>query len=409
VYDLTDPSTTDLANISSRGRVETGDNVMIGGFIVQGGAAQRVIVRAIGPSLTGLGVPDALADPILELHDAAGNLIAVNDDWGNTQRAEIAQTLLQPSNDLESAIVATLNPGSYTAVVRGKNNTTGVTLVEVYRLPQTTLPITISISTTSVAVAPNGTQNFGIGISGTSNSNVIWSVNGIVGGNSIVGTISSTGFYHAPATPPPGPVTITARSAADPGIAASAIVAVGTGIVAPSIYEGTYIGQFNAKYHYIYSDSQGQSIRVDGNKSFNITIELKTLVAGVNATDVLTVTKVTCSDPFFAAQFGVVPNSPSVATLPNPIQNVSTQAGQGIQIFFPNGATLGTWNDVGALHVSSDGRLLSNSLDPSIATFAWLALNGTQSYLAFAVPEAGAHGTTVIEDKLTWALTKSGF
>jgi hypothetical protein len=409
VYDLTDPSTTDLANISSRGRVETGDNVMIGGFIVQGGAAQRVIVRAIGPSLTGLGVPDALADPILELHDAAGNLIAVNDDWGNTQRAEIAQTLLQPSNDLESAIVATLNPGSYTAVVRGKNNTTGVTLVEVYRLPQTTLPITISISTTSVAVAPNGTQNFGIGISGTSNSNVIWSVNGIVGGNSIVGTISSTGVYHAPATPPPGPVTITARSAADPGIAASAIVAVGTGIVAPSIYEGTYIGQFNAKYHYIYSDSQGQSIRVDGNKSFNITIELKTLVAGVNATDVLTVTKVTCSDPFFAAQFGVVPNSPSVATLPNPIQNVSTQAGQGIQIFFPNGATLGTWNDVGAVHVSSDGHLLSNSLDPSIATFAWLALNGTQSYLAFAVPEAGAHGTTVIEDKLTWALTKSGF
>jgi hypothetical protein len=412
VYDLTDPSTTDLANISSRGRVETGDNVMIGGFIVQGAAAQRVIVRAIGPSLTALGVPNALADPVLELHDAAGNLIALNDDWGNTQRAEIAQTLLQPSNDLESAIVATLNPGNYTAVVRGKNNTTGVTLVEVYRLPQTTLPITISISTTSVAVAPNGTQNFGIGISGTSNSNIVWSVNGIVGGNSIVGTISSTGVYHAPATPPPGPVTITARSAADPGIAASAIVAVGTGIVAPSIYEGTYIGQFNAKYHYIYFDSHGQSVRVDGNKSFNITIELRTLVAGVNGTDVLIVTKATCSDPFFGAQFGVVPDPNSTATLPNPIQNISTQAGQGINIMFSpggGGPTLGTWNDVGALHVSSDGRLLSNSLDPSIATFAWLALNGAQSYLAFSVPEAAAHGTTVIEDKLTWALTKSSF
>jgi hypothetical protein len=409
VYDLTDPSSTDLANISSRGRVETGDNVMIGGFIVQGAAAQRVIIRALGPSLTAVGVPDALADPILELHDATGGLITANDNWGDTQRAEITQTLLQPSNDLESAIVATLNPGNYTAVVRGKNNGTGVTLLEVYRLPQTTLPVTITLSTTSVAVAPNGTQAFGVGISGTSTSNVIWSVNGIVGGNSIVGTISSTGVYHAPATPPPGPVTITARSIADPGIAASAIVAVGNGVVAPSIYEGTYIGQFNAKYHYVYSDSHGQSVRVDGNKSFNITIELKTIVAGINGTDTLTVTKATCSDPFFGAQFGVTPTFPSVATLPNPIQNVSTQSGQGIQIFFPNGATLGTWNDVGALHVSSDGRLLSNSLDPSIATFAWLSLNGAQEYLAFSVPEAAAHGTIVIADKLTWALTKSGF
>lgn len=409
VYDLTDPSPTDLANISSRGRVETGDNVMIGGFIVQGASAQRVIVRAIGPSLTPLGVPNVLADPSLELRDGAGHLIAANDDWGNTQRAEITQTLLQPTDEKESGIVATLNPGNYTAVVRGKNNATGVTLVEVYRLPQTTLPIGISISTTSVAVAPNATHAFGIGISGTSNANVVWSVNGIVGGNSIVGTISSTGVYHAPATPPLNPVTISARSTADPGIAASAIVAVGTGILAPSIYEGTYIGQFNAKYHYVYSDSQGQSIRVDGNKSFNITIELTTLVAGVDGTDVLTVTKATCSDPFFAAQFGVVPDSPSVAILPNPPQNISSESGQGIQIFFPGGANLGTWNDVGALHVSSDGRLLSNSLDPSIATFAWLALNGTQDYLAFAVPEAAAHGTIVIADKLTWALTKSAF
>lgn len=411
VYDLTDPSSTDLANISSRGRVETGDNVMIGGFIVQGTAAQRVIVRAIGPSLTALGVPNALADPVLELHDAAGRLIAANGDWGDTQRAEITQTLLQPTNDRESAIVATLNPGNYTAVIRGKNNATGVTLVEVYRLPRTTLPITISISTTSVAVAPNGTQTFGIGIAGTPNSNVVWSVNGIVGGNSVVGTISSTGVYHAPAQAPPGPVTITARSTADPGIAASAIVAVGTGIVAPSIYEGTYIGQFNAKYHYEYSDSKGQSVRVDGSESFNITIELKTIVAGITGTDTLTVTKATCSDPFFGAQFGVVPTSPSVATLPNPIQNISTQSGQGIQIFFPNGATLGTWNDVGALHVSGDGRLLSNSLDPSIATFSWLTSNGsnTQDYLAFAVPEAAAHGTVVIADKLTWAFTKSAF
>jgi hypothetical protein len=411
VYDLTDPSSTDLANISSRGRVETGDNAMIGGFIVQGESAQRVIVRAIGPSLAAFNVPDVLADPVLELHDAAGQLIATNDDWGSTQRAEIAQTLLQPNDDRESAIVATLNPGNYTAVVRGKNNATGVSLIEVYRLSQTTLPITMSISTNSVAVAPNGTQAFGIGIAGTSNSNIVWSVNGIVGGNSVVGTISSTGVYHAPAIPPPGPVTITARSAADPGIAASAIIAVGTGITAPSIYEGTYIGQFNAKYHYDYLSSQtGQIVRVDGSRSFNMTIELKTIVAAINGTDTLTVNKATCSDPFFAAQGSVVALAPSVATLPNPIQNVSTQSGQGIQIFFPNGTTLGTWNDVGALHVSSDGRLLSNSLDPSIATFTWLtAGGGGKDYFSVSVPDAAAHGTTVIPDKLTWAFTKSSF
>ncbi len=77
---------------------------------------------------------------------------------------------------------------------------------------------------------------------------------------------------------------------------------------------------------------------MDGNKSFNITIKLQTLVAGVNGTDVLTVTNASCSDPFFGAQFGVVPGAQSVATLPNPIQNVSTQAGMGIQIFFPGGA-----------------------------------------------------------------------
>jgi hypothetical protein len=234
-------------------------------------------------------------------------------------------------------------------------------------------------------------------------------VNGIVGGNDVVGTISPTGVYHAPATPPPGPVTITARSAADPGIAASAIVAVGTGIFPPSIYEGTYIGQFNSKYHYEYSDTHGQLVRVDGSRSFNITIELKTLSAGVGGADVLTVTKATCSDPFFGAQFGVVPQSPSPATLPNPIQNISNQPGEGILISFPNGAVLGTWNAVGALHVSSDARLLSNSLDPSITTFAWQANKGAQDYFAASVPEAAAHGTIVIVDKLTWAFTKSGF
>ena len=93
-----------------------------------------MIVRAIGPSLTGSGVPDALADPVLELHGPGAFVTIINDNWRDTQEAEILATGLPPTNDLESAIVAMLAPGNYTAIVRGKNNTSGVALVEVYDL-----------------------------------------------------------------------------------------------------------------------------------------------------------------------------------------------------------------------------------------------------------------------------------
>jgi hypothetical protein len=115
-------------------RVQTGDNVGIGGFIITGSAPKRVIVRAIGPSLTQFGVPNALADPVLELHGPGAFVTITNDNWRDTQQAEIQATGIPPTNDLESAIVATLAPGSYTAIVRGKNNTSGVGLVEVYDL-----------------------------------------------------------------------------------------------------------------------------------------------------------------------------------------------------------------------------------------------------------------------------------
>ncbi len=125
--------TAKLANISSRGLVETGDNVMIGGFIVLNtGVPTEVIVRAIGPSLTGVANP--LADPTLELHDSNGATVASNDNWKDTQQNEIEATTIPPTDDRESAIVQTLNAGAYTAVVRGKNNTTGVALVEAYNL-----------------------------------------------------------------------------------------------------------------------------------------------------------------------------------------------------------------------------------------------------------------------------------
>ena len=132
-YDLDAAANSKLANISTRGFVDMGDNAMIGGFILGGGTAD-VLVRAIGPSLTSFGVAGALQDPVLELHDGFGTLIVSNDNWKETQQTEIEATGLPPTNDKESAILMTLLPAPYTAIVRGKNDTTGVALVEVYEL-----------------------------------------------------------------------------------------------------------------------------------------------------------------------------------------------------------------------------------------------------------------------------------
>jgi uncharacterized delta-60 repeat protein len=131
-YDLNPTADSKLANISTRGFVQAGDNVMIGGFIVVGQTSTRVIVRAIGPSLP---LQDKLANPTLELRDSNGTLLQSNDNWRTGgQEADIIATGLQPSNDLESAIIRTLVPGATTAIVRGVNGTTGVALVEVYDL-----------------------------------------------------------------------------------------------------------------------------------------------------------------------------------------------------------------------------------------------------------------------------------
>lgn len=134
VYDLNGAADSKLANISTRGLVQKGDDVMIGGLIVVGESSTGAIVRAIGPSLADFGVPNALQDPTLELHDGNGAIIAFNDDWKDTQRAAIEATGIPPTNDDESAILAPLSPGNYTAIVRGKDNGTGVGLIEVYDL-----------------------------------------------------------------------------------------------------------------------------------------------------------------------------------------------------------------------------------------------------------------------------------
>jgi hypothetical protein len=135
VYDLQAGVDSKLANISTRALVEAGDNVLIGGLIGGGtGSQPKVLIRAIGPSLTGFGVANALQDPSLELHDNNGALIASNNDWQSDHQAEIQATGLAPTNPQESALLVTLLPTNYTAIVRGVNNSSGVGLVEVYHL-----------------------------------------------------------------------------------------------------------------------------------------------------------------------------------------------------------------------------------------------------------------------------------
>ena len=123
-------------NISGRARVEAGQGVVISGFIVTGSTPKRVGVRALGPSLANFGIPGPLADPIIQLNRGDGSLVMVNDNWKNTQQAEITAAGLAPSDDREAALIATLPTGNYTAVVSGKNGGTGVALAEVYDLDQ---------------------------------------------------------------------------------------------------------------------------------------------------------------------------------------------------------------------------------------------------------------------------------
>jgi hypothetical protein len=142
IFDQSPQSDSQLTNISTRGFVGTGDNVLIGGVTVGGGNdnGAKVIVRALGPSLSNFSVHGPLADPTLTLYDVNGNVLTANDDWkvdaqtGLSQEAQVRGTGRPPSDDRESVIVTTLAAGKYTAIVRGKNDTTGVALVEVYRL-----------------------------------------------------------------------------------------------------------------------------------------------------------------------------------------------------------------------------------------------------------------------------------
>ena len=182
IFTVTDLLPVSLGNISTRSFVQTGNNVMIGGFIVQGTGPKRVIIRAIGPELTQYGITDALANPRLELHNRTGALIASNDDWQNTiiggiitanQVSDIQNSGHAPTAASESAIVADLQPGNYTAIVRGINNTTGVALVEAYDLNPGANSSLGNISTRSFVQTGEHVMIGGFIIQGTGTKRVI--------------------------------------------------------------------------------------------------------------------------------------------------------------------------------------------------------------------------------------------
>ena len=135
IYDLNPGNGSALANISTRGRVEDGENVMIGGFILRGSESTTVVARASGPSLAGAGVADILADPSLSVYDSFGEVVAANDNWRSSQQATLEALQMGSASDKEAALIVTLPPGAYTAIVRGEGGHTGVGLVEIYDVP----------------------------------------------------------------------------------------------------------------------------------------------------------------------------------------------------------------------------------------------------------------------------------
>lgn len=167
---------TQALNISTRVRVETGDNVMIGGFIIAGSAPKSVAVRGVGPSLGNLGLSDVLADPTLELRDSGGALLAQNDNWQDdpTQSAQLAALGLALQDPGESGLVATLNPGaSYTAILAGKNGGTGVGLVEIYDTNQAADSQLANISTRGFVQTGSNVMIGGFILGGGGNTSVV--------------------------------------------------------------------------------------------------------------------------------------------------------------------------------------------------------------------------------------------
>jgi hypothetical protein len=164
---------TQALNLSTRMFVQVDDRVGIGGFIITGTAPKHVLLRAIGPSLAQAGLPNALADTVLTLHGPTGFTTITNDNWRDTQEVAILATGIAPTNNLESAIDVTLNPGAYTGIVRGKDRTTGVALVEVYDLNQTAGSRLANMSTRAFVLTGDNIVIAGFVLAGNGDDRII--------------------------------------------------------------------------------------------------------------------------------------------------------------------------------------------------------------------------------------------
>jgi len=178
-------------NISTRVLVGSGDDVAIAGFVVTGNEPKRVIIRAIGPSLRSAGISNALPDPMLELHDSRGAVIASNDNWKDTQEVEIRATGLAPADDRESAIVRALSPGAYTAIMRGKADGSGIGLIEGYDLDSSTDSIFANISTRGFVGTGDNAMIGGLIVGGNGGG-----VNVVIA-RSLGPSLSNAGVQHA--------------------------------------------------------------------------------------------------------------------------------------------------------------------------------------------------------------------
>lgn len=258
IFDVEAAAGSRLANIATRAPVQTGDNVMIGGFIIGGSSPKKVLITARGPSMTSQGVPGVLANPVLRLYSGQ-TVIATNDDWGsNTNAAEIAATGFAPSNPSESVILATLSPGAYTAIVTGTGGSTGIGIVEAFEVDRPDVPL-INIATRApvltgdnvmiggfiiqgsapqtVVVTARGPSLASQGVPGTLANPVLHLYSGqtVIASNDDWGTatnasaIQATGF--APSSPLESVILITLNPGAYTAIVTGANGATGIGIV----------------------------------------------------------------------------------------------------------------------------------------------------------------------------------
>src|SRR5437588_9803078 len=160
-----------LQNISSRLLIQSGNNVGIAGFVVGGTEAKKVLIRGLGPTLAQFNVTGVMQNPTLELHDGSGSLITTNDNWKDTQQAEITATQLAPPADVEAAILATLQPGAYTAIQTGARGGTGVGLIEIYDVDPLAASRLINISTRGLVQTGNNVLIGGFSLAGGSGAN----------------------------------------------------------------------------------------------------------------------------------------------------------------------------------------------------------------------------------------------